>query len=298
MNQLTPIFCLLLVLAGCRQTETPAPPLDPPATVSRINIADDSTAEGLFQEVMAYAREERLHERPLGEIMTTVGQWFSGRPYAAGTLDASPVERLVIKLDGFDCVTFVESMLALARGISGQDYTYDAFAENLLDLRYRGRRLDGYCSRLHYFSEWIADNEKRGNVTNITASLGGIPLEKTLNFMSEHRESYAQLAHNDSLFAGIVEMEERIADLQLFYIPQNRIRDVYPRMKSGDILALATDIGGLDVAHTGLAYRFDDGMIGLLHASTSQGVTVSPDLQEYVENNRRQIGIVVARTDE
>ena len=161
-----------------------------------------------------------------------------------------------------------------ARGIQGQDYSYSAFADNLLDLRYRGRTLNGYCSRLHYFSEWIADNEARGNVVNITESLGGQRLEKKLNFMSEHRESYRQIAKNDSLFAGILEMEKRLEGLSLFYIEQSQIREVYPQLQSGDILALATDIGGLDVAHTGLTYKFEDGRIGLLHASTLHGVVV------------------------
>ena len=270
----------------------------PPAAAVHTTPAPDSVAALLFDQVMAFARNEGLHEQPVGMIMTTVGRWFERVPYAAGTLDANPVEQLVVKLDGFDCVTFVESMLALARGIRRQDYSYETFAAHLLDQRYRGSKLDGYCSRLHYFSEWIADNESRGNVVDITERLGGERLEKRLNFMSRHRESYPHLAHNDSLLAGIVEIEHRLEGLPLHYIPQDRIRSVYPLLESGDIIALATDIEGLDVVHTGLAYRFEDGMVGLLHASTTQGVTVSPDLQAYVENNRRQIGIVVARPRE
>jgi hypothetical protein len=155
--------------------------------------------------------------------------------------------------------------------------------------------LDGYCSRLHYFSDWIADNEARGHIENITEAIGGERLDKQLNFMSEHRQSYPRLAANDSLFQEIKAVEASIRDRPLFYIPQDRIREAYPELQAGDILALATDIVGLDVAHTGLAYRFPDGRIGLLHASTTKGVTVSPDLQGYVENNKRQIGILVAR---
>ena len=299
MLRILPSTLFLAIIVGCGPSAHSAGDEAAIAASSgRVEAVESeisAEANPVFDEVMAFARAEQLHLLPIGESMTALGEWFSGQPYVAGTLDASPIERLVVKLDGFDCVTFVETVLALARGVRKQDYSYGTFVENLTDQRYRDREIDGYCSRLHYFSEWISDNEARGTVENITADLGGDRLEKTLNFMSQHRESYPRLVENDSLFAGIMEMEKRLEGLELYFIPQDRIRTVYPNLQSGDILALATDIGGLDVAHTGLAYGFEDGSIGLLHASTTLGVTVSQDLQTYVENNRRQIGIVVAR---
>ena len=155
--------------------------------------------------------------------------------------------------------------------------------------------MNGYCSRLHYFSEWIADNEARGIVRNITQALGGRKLDKRLTFMSEHRKSYPHFATNDSLFRGIQTMERDLVDLELFHIPQNDIHTVYARLQPGDIIATTTHIEGLDVTHTGLAFAHEDGGIGFLHASTSGGVKVSPDLQGYIQNNKVQIGIVVAR---
>ncbi len=113
--------------------------------------------------------------------------------------------------------------------------------------------------------------------------------------MTEHRDAYPRFAANDSLFQGIRQMEHRLKDLAIFYLPQERIGSVYPLLRPGDVIATATDIGGLDVTHTGFVYQGDDGATGFLHASTSGGVKVSPDLQSYVENNKRQIGIVVAR---
>ena len=216
-------------------------------------------------------------------------------PYVAGTLDQNPIEQLVIKLDGFDCVTFVESTLALARMIVEDKTDFEAYRENLVEQRYRESKINGYCSRLHYFSEWVLRNEEKGIVQDISREIGGSRLEKTLNFMSAHRGSYPQLATNDSLFTELVQVEKELADLELFYVPQQEIMEVYDLLQAGDIIALATDIEGLDVVHTGFVYKSDDGQTGLLHASTTKGVTVSPDLQRYVENNKRQIGILVAR---
>ncbi|MEZ4699627.1 MAG: DUF1460 domain-containing protein [Rhodothermales bacterium] len=286
---------LALVAAGCRPEPEAAPPMEPVNAVVAAPAPPDSATARRFAETMAFARTNDLSGRPIGEIMQALGESLKETPYEAGTLDRNEEETLVVGFMGFDCVTFVESMLAMARGVREGAYDYPTFARHLTEQRYRDGRLNGYCSRLHYFSEWIADNAERGIVQPMTEQLGGVPLEKTLNFMSQHRQSYPLLAKNDSLFGELQTIERDLEGLRLFYIPQDRIRTVYGRLQAGDILALATDIEGLDVSHTGLVYAFGDGRIGLLHASTSAGVTVSPDLQSYVENNKRQIGIVVAR---
>ena len=251
--------------------------------------------ERQFEEVMTFARAEHLHEWPFGAIMREVGGRFLAAPYAAGLLDAPDKETLIVDLTRFDCVLYVEVVLALARGVALEDYGFDSFATRLRELRYRGGEINGYCSRLHYFSDWILNNEARGLVTNITQAIGGEPLDKSLTFMSEHRGSYPRFATNDSLFRGIKSMEDALADFEMRHVPQANIREVYDLLQDGDILALSTHIKGLDVTHTGLAFAQDDGGFGLLHASTSGGVKVSDDLQAYVEGNKAQIGVVVVR---
>ena len=287
-----PFVALLLFTGSCSATPKTARPADTPT----FHVVDpDSATKRLFNDVMAFARAERLHERSFGDIMQAVGMQFLRTPYVAGMLDEPEHETLVVDLTGFDCVLYVEAVLALARGIAVEDYTYETFARHIHEQRYRDGTMNGYCSRLHYFSEWIADNEARGAVRNITQALGGKKLDKRLTFMSEHRQSYPHFATNDSLFRGIQTMERDLAGLELFHIPQNAIHTVYSRLQPGDIIATSTHIKGLDVTHTGLAFDRKDGGIGFLHASTSGGVKVSPDLQDYIQNNKVQVGIVVAR---
>lgn len=264
------------------------------ATIPSSSVAHREASHPRFDSLMIRAEAEQWHLKPVGEIIQHVGLHFVGTPYEAGLLDRLPEETLVASFDGFDCVLLVETALAAARGIRDQDYRYERFLDELRSLRYRSGVLNGYCSRLHYFSEWIHDNETRGAVLNITEELGGEPLEKRLDFMSSHRSSYPRMADNDSLFAGIVEMESSIADLELFYIPQDRIESAYDGLRAGDIIATATSVGGLDVSHSGLVYRDGEG-VGFLHASTAGGVMVSPDLRRYVQDIDIQIGIVVAR---
>ena len=301
MRYLPFLLVAALFWVGC-QAEAPAPDAETPAVrpvALQTDVPDpDSTTERLFKDLMDYARAERLHERPLGEIMQAVGMRFLQTPYVAGMLDEPEKETLIVDLTGFDCVLFVEAALALARGIAVEDYSYETFAGHILDQRYRDGVLNGYCSRLHYFSDWIANNEARGTVRNITRELGGERLDKELTFMSKNRDKYPRFAEDDSLFQGIREMEARLANLEIFYIPQDRIAGVYDQLQAGDIIATATHLKGLDVTHSGLVYDDGQGGIGFLHASTNGGVKVSPDLQDYVQNNKVQIGIVVARAVE
>jgi hypothetical protein len=248
---------------------------------------------------MQFGMKANADTTSIGALMQEIGLQFRGRPYLEGALNTGAPERLVVRLDGFDCVTFVETTLALARGVKLRDSSYAGFARRLAEQRYRDGRLQGYCSRLHYFTEWLADNEDRGIVERLDDDLGGRRMSDSLDFMSTHRSSYDRFATNDSLYACVQSIEDRLrAQHQtrpVRYVPQDSIRAVYDKLRAGDVVALATSVEGLDVAHTGLVYAHDDGRKGLLHASLSDGVVVSPDLQRYVQKIDHQIGIVIAR---
>ncbi len=248
-----------------------------------------------FHEIMQNAIAHNLPAASMGEIMQAVAEQFLGAQYKAGLLDRSERETLFISLKKFDCVLFVETVLAIARNIALQDYQYQTFTNHIIDQRYWNGHLNGYCSRLHYFSEWISDNQRRESVQNIASYLGGVSLKKKLNFMSTHRSSYPQLANNNTNYQCIVEMEANLQGLTIDYIPKNQIERVYAYLQPGDIIGIATDIPGLDTTHTGLVYRSPEGRTGLIHASPIGKVTISPDLQRYVNNVKHSIGILVAR---
>ncbi|MEG4423595.1 MULTISPECIES: N-acetylmuramoyl-L-alanine amidase-like domain-containing protein [unclassified Microcoleus] len=248
-----------------------------------------------FEKVVQYAKQQNLHDRSMGEIVQAIADNFLGKPYAAGLLDKSGEEKLIVTLNKFDCVLFVETVLAIARGVAVQDYDYQNFVNRIEEQRYLNGKMNGYCSRLHYFSDWINDNQKRQTVENITAELGGVPMNKTLNFMSQHRSSYPQMLKDEATYQCIVSQEADLAKTTVNYIPTNRIKSVYSQLKPGDIVAVATDVKGLDVTHTGLVYRNADGNMGLIHASPAGEVTVAYDLQRYISRVESAIGIVVAR---
>jgi cell wall-associated NlpC family hydrolase len=248
-----------------------------------------------FDKIVQYAKQQNLPDRPIGEIVQAIADNFLGQPYAEGLLDKSGEEKLIVTLNKFDCVLFVETVLAIARGVAVQDYDYQNFVDRIEEQRYLNGKINGYCSRLHYFSEWINDNQKRQTVENITTQLGGVPMNKQLNFMSQHRSSYPQMVKDEATYQCIVGIEANLAKTTVNYIPTNRIKSIYSQLKPGDIVAVATDVKGLDVTHTGFVYRNADGNMGLIHASPAGQVTVAYDLHRYISRVESAIGIVVAR---
>jgi hypothetical protein len=90
-------------------------------------------------------------------------------------------------------------------------------------------------------------------------------------------------------------MEKHVGRINLEYIPINRIDSAYTKLQSGDIIAIATAVKGLDTTHTGLIYRMQNGNIGLIHASPSGSVGISSDLQSFVANVEDAISIMVVR---
>src|SRR6056297_779504 len=239
---------------------------------------------------------EQTKASNLGDTIALVGQSFLGTPYVEKTLEVGDTETLVVNFGGLDCTTFVENVLAFSLMLQNQQTTFESFTENLETVRYRNGKLDGYPSRLHYFTEWIRNNEKKGLVKDITAELGGVELEKPINFMGTHRNLYPFLA-SDENFEAMLTVEKELAKEELCYLSQDQIESKEHLIKSGDILALATSIKGLDVTHTGIAIHQPDGRLHLLHASSKNGeVEISElPLADYLKNIKSNIGIIVAR---
>lgn len=270
------------------------PPITEPQKRSTANIA---TQKLEYQRLMQSSGDHQLSQLPIDKVLQTVSAKFLGATYREGLLDQGDAEKLFISLTEFDCVLFVETVLAFSRNLLSPNSSYENFVENVQTVRYTDGKLDGYCSRLHYFSAWIRDNQKRNIVRDRTAELGGIPLNKTLNFMSSNWQKYPRLKNNEANRQCILAMEKEIAlemrSHPLRYIPSSKIHSIYPLLKAGDIIAVTTDIQGLDTTHTGFVYPTGNGL-GLIHASPSGKVKVSPDLQRYVEGVDHAIGIMVA----
>ena len=138
---------------------------------------------------------------------------------------------------------------------------------------------------------------KRGIGKDITKEIGGKRYVKKINFMSTHVDSYRQLKENQKFVKEISNIERQISTRKYYYIPQEEIASVEDKIQSGDIIGITTNVEGLDIAHTGIAIRMDDGRIHFLHAPIvghKVQITEKP-LADYIKGNKKQTGVMVLR---
>jgi len=242
------------------------------------------------------AASQNLRARPINEVMVEIGKSFLNTEYVAHSLEVPGEERLVINLRALDCVLFCENCLAFARCIKKNTTSFDAYKAEIQYIRYRGGIIDRYPSRLHYFSDHIHDNEKKGVLKNITKSIGGVLYRKTINFMSTHPESYPQLKEHPEFVGTIQRQEAEISRRKLHHIPKDHIENAGSKIMSGDIIAITSDIIGIDIVHTGIAL-WQDEKLRLMHAPNigHKVLITEKTLAEYLAGNPKQIGIMVAR---
>ena len=238
----------------------------------------------ILREKAIWSWELGLDTLPMGESMAFLGLSLVGTPYVANTLDLPGSEQVVVNLQEMDCVTFVENVLALAHFIRAANpktlesdlETRGLYQRILTRIRYRSGRVDGYPSRLHYFTDWILRNESKGLVRELTAELGGVEDHRAIDFMSAHPEAYRQMA-NPLIFDAIRDLEFHLSTLTRYRIPQDQIPTWSSWIRDGDIIAATSTVEGLDVGHTGLAL-WRDGDLHLLHAPNVGGTVEVSDL--------------------
>ncbi|MDO8550858.1 MAG: DUF1460 domain-containing protein [Ignavibacteria bacterium] len=236
-------------------------------------------------------------EKPIGDVLAEVGKSFIGTEYIAHGIEKDGEEQLVINLTGLDCTTFLENALVFSRLIKKEKTSFDDYQDELTFIRYRDGEIDQYPSRLHYFSDWIYNNQQKGIIKDVTKEIGGQPISFNLNFMSTHAEAYKHLKENPEFIPIIEEQEKEISSRTYFFIPKEKISSVEDKIHNGDLIAFTTNVKGLDIGHVGIAVKGEDGRIHLLHApqvGSKVHITEAP-LSEYVMSVKKHSGIIVLR---
>jgi hypothetical protein len=176
--------------------------------------------------------------------------FFLNTPYVAHTLDSLDFEDLIINFREMDCLTFVENCLALSRVLCYPNPDMDCFERELRLIRYRNGILNAYASRLHYTSDWIFDNVKKGVVEDVTHALGGKKFKPDVSFMSENPEKYKHLKDDPETVKEIEAIEHEINRRGGYYfLPKQEIDAHQSSVRSGDIFCFTTSVQGLDISH-------------------------------------------------
>ena len=295
--KLLPFLCLFAVqtlVAQKKVISKPQPQPKPP------------THQDIFK-----AKMQLPQPLSMAQGIVSIGTTFIGNPYPKSNIDTTlktatggvvlqPIQNevLVVNLKKFDCVTFVESMIALTQTRRNELPTFDIFKTNLTNVRYRNGAID-YAARLHYFSDWLYENEKNGIVKNITKEIGGEIFQKDVFFMSLKRDTlYGNMA-DPTTFNTLKSVEEAITKREKWYIPKDKVAAIESKLKDGDIIGITNVMAGMDMAHAGIV-TWQNGRAYMLHASSQfrQVMITDVPLVDYLLRNKGQSGIMVARLKE
>jgi len=192
---------------------------------------------------------------------------FLGYPYVAHSLVGSVDTPEVFNdsLKGFDCVTYVESVMALVYADKTGNYS-----SVLKKLRYSDGRVD-WRRRNHYMTQWLKNNARHGLIRRVGLRFATTRKQRLLNVvpgLPTSRQSFS-------------------------CIPKNKFSAVQSEMRSGDLIFFASTRSHLDVFHCGILIRQGDTWI-LRHASRSSGSVVDQELASFLKEHR-MAGMMLAR---
>lgn len=282
------LFVLLFFsLNACAQEKE----IKQPVELSEISYTEQDAQ--IFADILSQFKDES--DQPIATLIPEIGKYFLGNEYVAHTLEVNDEEKLIINLRELDCTTYAENLLALARTLKSENHTFQQFAAEIKKIRYRDGELDGYPSRLHYFSDWIYNN-KDNQLVSTPADNFGEPFPNKVSFMTSNPDSYRHLKENPEYISVIGQQEAVINSNSYYFIPKEKIADYEHLLKEGDIIGLTTSIGGLDVSHVGVLVE-QNGKFHLLHASQSNlKVEISDEpISSFLKPNSKNTGIMVAR---
>ena len=267
------------------------------ALVLRAQTAQEPADTQTVSRMLSEAR----HLPPTTNFTLHFARQFLSRPYVAHTLEVNSNEQLVVNTRQLDCTTLVENVVALTLCMKRHLYTARDFMNALVQLRYRGGRLDGYASRLHYFTDWIVDKTAMGLVTEQQGPNPPFTAVQTIdvNYMSRHPEAYRALKEQPELLPAIKAWEDSLRGRTFRYIPKQQVRNtpgLRQAVRDGDIIAITCNKAGLDIAHLGFAVWRADGLHLLNASQLHKRVVEEPmTLGEYLSKHPSHTGIRVVR---
>lgn len=168
-------------------------------------------------------------------------------------------------LDGFDCVTYMETVLALARADN-----VDEFVEWLRRVRYEDGEID-WRRRNHYMTSWIRNNVRTGVLRRLGGNIPAVRKKRILNMVPG--------------------LPSRKVKFQC--IPKRFVQRLADKLRTGDLVFFGSTRSHNDIFHCGIIVRSQDRLL-LRHASRSRGVVLDQELSEFLKKNRMS-GLIVVR---
>lgn len=195
-----------------------------------------------------------------------------------------------IRLDGFDEMSFVNTVSAIAKLATSPGHSRPKDLGMILDnLTFRRGENAGFHTRMNYAADWILDNKSRGNMKELTEDYSESFKTKSLDYISRHREEYAALKDSDNYDKlRMVELGYRTFKIPHMKRESADWKDVKDDLKDGDLIVVLSNEQDKDIYSIGFLKKRDDGY-HLIHASKRNGAVVeeSEPIGRYLKRNSK-----------
>ncbi len=256
------------------------------------------------------------HSQVYEKRIAADSRFFLGQAYILGALGEGPSgrfdQRPLYRTDGFDCVTLISTVIALANSENLAE-----FQKLLPKIRYKYGQID-FATRNHFMSvDWNKNNSYQGLVQDITyqihdrhgkpiAAIANTIINKPTWFkqMSSHRISLLKPLSDSSLkqrtdaLHTVSESQEQ-AKAVMLYLPLTKLFNkqgkanpyLFNQIPTGSVIEIVRPnwnlkkrIGtNMHVSHLGLAIRTKQGLM-YREASLIKHKVVDIPLSEYLKN--------------
>ncbi|MBV8792410.1 MAG: DUF1460 domain-containing protein [Pseudolabrys sp.] len=195
----------------------------------------------------------------LAKRIDVISAALLGKRYHANTLIGGPrvKEQFVVRDDAFDCVTYVEVVLAAARARD-----LPSFEAELRAIRYRNGAVD-WRERNHDFEAWYE--------RNIANEIGHALVVGSTVEVKKSIRSPAELGQRK---------------YSIVATPRTVLLAHKDQLADGDVMGFVSLRPALDYYHCSFVIRRENGEILLRHASLSHGRVVNERLETFVTANR------------
>ncbi len=242
-----------------------------------------------------------------------VSALFLGKPYKVYPLGEGPFAAFdkapLYRTDSFDCQTFVETVLAIAKAKDEKQ-----FKDTIIKIRYQDPQNISFITRNHFMeSDWNVINETNGYIKDYTHKLGvatkhaKVEIDKPSwfkNLSGERIQLFTEPKHKQEMLTQLHHLSVHVKPVngRITYIPLDELfrhsnneiiarNDLFDKIPSGAIIEIVRpqwDIKskiGTDmlVSHLGFAIRTPQGLMYREASSESQKVIDTP-LTDYLRN--------------
>jgi hypothetical protein len=213
-----------------------------------------------------------------------IGQYFIGAPYSANRLSKSNPEKVYFSFVDFDCVTYVENVLALYNSNGNHNH----FSENLIKIRYNDSI--SYENRNHYLISGLEKLVKLKILTPINNAFNSKSVLKNIDYLSKHVNS----KYIDR--SKLIITEKSISSRPIYYFDSVNDSSTNDLIQNGDVIAFVSLRNDLDFKHVGFVC-IKNNIKYILHASQEKKVICISDvtIDQYLLKNKKIKGFQIYR---